>query len=102
MKTTTKDITLSPGLDYGTVSPECQSVLMDAWIELQTSAVEAVQTPIPTIFSFAESCFFFAVILQNEPLISEVGGKINSKVNELIEAIDDEEVVRGAMKRNSE
>jgi RimJ/RimL family protein N-acetyltransferase len=39
--------------------------LIDTWSELQTSTVEAVQAPTPNLFSFAEACFFFAVVLLN-------------------------------------
>jgi RimJ/RimL family protein N-acetyltransferase len=67
MKTSTEHITLSPGLDDTQLSTQCLSALIDTWLELQTSAVEAVQAPTPNLFSFAESCFFFAVILLNEP-----------------------------------
>ena len=65
MKTTTEDITLSLGLDDATLSPECTSTLIDLWLELQMTAVESVQAPTPNLFAFAETCFFFAVISEN-------------------------------------
>jgi hypothetical protein len=98
MKTTTENITLSPGLNDTELSAESLSTLIDTWSELQTSAVEAVQTPTPNLFSFAESCFFFAVILQHEPLHSGVGGRVDSKVEE----IDNEEEFRRAVKRSAQ
>jgi hypothetical protein len=83
MKTTTENVTLSP--DLATLSPENLSTLVDTWLELQTSAVEVIQTPTPDIFSFAENSLFFAVILQNEQLPSSSG---DSKLNESLKDIE--------------
>ena len=83
MKTTTENITLSS--DLATLSPENLSTLVDTWLELQTSAVEVIQTPTPDMFSFAENSFFFAVILQNEQLPSSSG---DSKLNESLKDIE--------------
>jgi hypothetical protein len=81
MKTTTENITLSP--DLATLSPENLSTLIDTWLELQTNAVEVIQTPIPDIFSFAENSFFFAVILQNEQLPDR--SKSNEPLNDVVQ-----------------
>jgi RimJ/RimL family protein N-acetyltransferase len=86
MKTVTKRISLSLGLDATKLSPESLSTLFDTWLELQTSATEAVQAPTPNLFSFAETCLFFAVILQNEP----DGGKNKGS----LPIVDDEELTR--------
>src|ERR1700685_2565564 len=94
MKTITKNITLSPGLDDATLSPESLSKLIDTWSELQTSAVEAVQAPTPNLFSFAETCFFFAVISQNEPLPSGDSGHVFPKTDELLEQEEFERAIR--------
>jgi RimJ/RimL family protein N-acetyltransferase len=101
MKTITKNITLSPGLDDATLSPESLSKLIDTWSELQTSAVEAVQAPTPNLFSFAETCFFFAVISQNEPLPSGDSGHVFPKTDELLEEIEQEEFER-AIRRSTQ
>lgn len=93
MKTSTEHITLSPGLDDTELSTECLSTLIDTWPELQTSAVEAVQAPTPNLFSFAETCFFFAVILLNEPSDSGREGAI-FKANDLLEKSEEEEFNR--------
>jgi Acetyltransferase (GNAT) domain len=93
MKTSTEQITLSPGLDDTKLSTECLSTLIDTWAELQTSAVEAVQTPTPSLFSFAETCFFFAVILLNTPSDSGREGAV-FKANDLLEKNEEEEFNR--------
>jgi RimJ/RimL family protein N-acetyltransferase len=93
MKTTTESITLSPGLDDAKLSTESLSTLIDMWSELQISTVEAVQAPTPNLFSFAETCFFFAVILKNEPLDS--GNEGNFSNNQL-----EEEEFERALKRS--
>ena len=66
MNTSTKDITLSPGINENGLSPECISTLIDLWSTLSTTAVEAAQVPDCNMFSFAENCFFFAVILEDK------------------------------------
>lgn len=66
MNTSAKDITLSPGINESELSPECMSTLIDLWPTLSTTAVEAVQALDCNMFSFAESCFFFGVILKNK------------------------------------
>jgi hypothetical protein len=84
MKTTTENITLSP--DLAPLSPENLSTLIDTWLELQTSAVEVIQSPTPDIFSFAENSCFFAVILKNEQLPSSAGeSKLNESLNDIIQ-----------------
>lgn len=65
MKTITEDITLSPGINEAELSPESLSTLIDVWTMLHTTTIEAVQMPTVNIFSFSESCSFFAVILEN-------------------------------------
>ena len=66
MNTSTKDIILSPGINENELSPEAVSTLIDLWSTLSTTAVEPAQAPECNMFSFAESCFFFAVILENK------------------------------------
>lgn len=65
MKTTTKDITLCMELNEDVHSPECTSTLIDLWAGLQLTAVEPTQAPLPNLFAFAESCLFFAVIMED-------------------------------------
>ena len=95
MKTTTESITLYPGLDDAKLSTESLSTLIDTWSELQISAVEAVQAPTPNLFSFAETCFFFAVILKNEQLDSGNEGNFDNQ----LEAREEKEFER-ALKRS--
>jgi hypothetical protein len=62
METYAKDIHLSLGLREGV--EYSLNTLLHLWDEMQSNSVEAGQTPDPNLFTFAECCFFFAVIMK--------------------------------------
>ena len=61
MPTETADILLSEGLAG---QDDNIDILLRLWNELQSSAVDAAQAPIPDLFSFAESTCFLGVIME--------------------------------------
>jgi hypothetical protein len=63
MQNETEDFALSQGLQGQDDNIE---MLLKLWDELQSSSVDVAQAPVPNLFAFAESAFFFAVIMQKK------------------------------------
>jgi hypothetical protein len=66
-----QEIVLSPGL-----ADQDQHIdtLLTLWEDLQRSALDSSQAPMPNLFSFVESALFFAVILQKKEVrVNEKG-----------------------------